>query len=126
MRIIAYSFRRTHFHFVLWPKNTQDLPRFMKWLEGTHARRWHLHRGSVGSGAVYQCRYFARGLEDVRHFFTALRYVEANALKDGVVTRAEDWPWCSAWNREGVGEIVAIDDSPIPRPSNWLKILNDL
>jgi putative transposase len=126
MRIVAYCLRKTHFHFLLWPVNDQDLPRFMKWLTSTHARRWHLRRGSVGSGAVYQSRYFARGIADVRGFFTALRYVEANALKDGAVTRAEEWPWGSAWRREGFGSRVSIDDSPIARPSNWLRILNDL
>lgn len=97
----------------------------MKWLEQTHARRFHRSRGSVGTGAVYQGRYFARGLDEPRKFFTALRYVEANALKDGVVARAEDWPWCSVSKPENDAPTVRLDDSPIERPSNWLEILNN-
>ena len=126
MRIIAYCLLRTHFHFLLWPEGGQDLPRFMKWLTGTHARRFHLSRGSVGTGAVYQSRYVARRIDETRKFFTALRYVEANALKHGVVRRAEHWPWGSAWNRESIGATVRIDDSPVTRPSNWLQILNEM
>jgi putative transposase len=125
MRILAYSLRRTHFHFLLWPVGDQDVPRFMKWLTATHAARFHRSRDSVGTGAVYQSRYVSRGIEDVRDFISILRYIEANALKDRVVTRAEDWPWCSAWRGEGFGATVVMDDSPIPRPSNWLQILNE-
>jgi len=126
MRIVAYCFLRNHFHFLLWPRADGDLPRFMHWLTGTHGRRFHLRRGTVGSGAVYQSRYVSRPIDEARKFFGALRYVEANALRHGVVRRAQDWPWTSAWNREAITASVAIDDSPIVRPSNWLEILNDL
>ena len=55
----------------------------MKWLTATHAARFHRQRNSVGTGAVYQSRYVSRGIEDVRDFISILRYVEANALKEG-------------------------------------------
>ena len=124
MRIVAYSFLKTHFHFLLWPVGDNDLPRFMQWLEGTHGRRFHLRRGTVGCGAVYQSRYFSRRIDDARKFFGALRYVEANALNHGLVDRAEEWPWSSAWNGENAGEIVTLDESPIARPTNWRDFLN--
>lgn len=98
----------------------------MQWLTGTHARRYHLRRGTVGCGAVYQSRYVARAIDEPRKFFGALRYVEANALRHGVVHRAQDWPWTSAWAGDSIGATVAIDDSPILRPANWLEMLNDL
>jgi putative transposase len=125
MRIIAYSAQRTHFHLMLWPVGDRDVPRFMKWLTATHAMRFHRRRHSVGTGAVYQSRYASRGIADVRDFISTMRYVEANALKDGLVTRAESYPWCSAWGGEGFGASVVMDDSPIQRPSNWLQILNE-
>ena len=31
------------------------------------------------------------------HFYTVLRYVERNALRAGLVDRAEDWRWSSLW-----------------------------
>jgi len=125
MRIIAYNLRRTHFHFLLWPERDNEVPRFMKWLTATHAQRWHRQHGSVGTGAVYQSRYVSRGIADVRDYISTLRYVEANARKDEVVTRAEDWPWGSAWGGEACGASVVIDDGPIARPANWLQILNE-
>ena len=126
MRIIAYCLMRTHFHFLLWPKGDSDVPRFMQWVTSTHAGRWHRRRQTVGMGAVYQSRYVSKPISDVRHYFSVLRYVERNALTAGVVTRAEDWRWCSAWRPDGSEPAFAADEGPIKRPSNWLSILNDL
>ena len=125
MRILAYCLLKNHFHFLLWPRSDLDLPHFMKWLTQTHAQRFHRARGSVGTGAVYQSRYVSRPIAEDWKYFTALRYVEANALRHGVVQHVEEWPWGSAWPREPIGPPVVIDDSPVPRPTNWLEILND-
>jgi putative transposase len=124
MRIVAYCLMVTHLHFLLWPRDSTSLVRFMHWLTTTHARRFHRVRGSVGTGAVYQSRYFSRPISEDRRFFTALRYVEQNAFAGGLVDRAEDWRWGSAWNGTPPS-IFTIDESPLPRPANWLDILND-
>ena len=60
MRIIAYSLMKTHVHFMLWPRADNELPSFMQWLTGNHARAFHRCRGTTGLGAVYQSRYKAR------------------------------------------------------------------
>jgi putative transposase len=124
MRIIAYSLMRTHFHLFLWPFGDGDLVTFMHRLTTTHAMRWHRARGSVGTGAVYQSRYVSVGIEDGRHYFTALRYVERNALEANLVRRAEDWHWCSAWQIASEEPTFVLDDGPYPRPANWLDLLN--
>jgi putative transposase len=125
MRILAHNLLGNHFHLVLWPWRDNDLPRFMKSLEQKHAQRFHRRRGTVGCGAVYQARYVSRMITEDRKLITLLRYVESNARRHGLVERAEEWPWCSAWNREPIGPTVVIDDSPVPRPSNWLDFLNE-
>jgi putative transposase len=124
IRIPAYCLMKTHFHFLLWPKGDTDLPRFMQWLTGTHAQRWHRNRGTTGSGAVYQSRYVSRPIADDRHYFSALRYVERNALQAGLVERAELWPWCSVSERTPGGVSFCTDPGPFPRLPNWLDLLN--
>ena len=126
MRITAYCLMRTHFHFLLWPQADGDVPRFMQWLTTTHASRWHRQRQTVGTGAVYQSRYVSKPISDARHYFTVLRYVERNALTAGVVKRAEEWRWGSAWSHHRSDAPFVVDEGPIPRPTNWLSILNDL
>jgi putative transposase len=76
-------------------------------------------------GAVYQSRYFSRAIDEGRKFFTALRYVERNALEAKLVKRAEEWPWSSVWAGSPASRFV-VDEGPFARPSNWLDILNDL
>ncbi len=125
MRIPAYCLMKTHLHFLLWPRNTEDVPRFMKWLTATHAMRFHKRHGSKGTGAVYQSRYVSKPIGDARHYFTALRYVERNALEAGKVRRAEDWQWCSVWAGDQTN-IFAVDEGPMRRPENWLQFINDL
>jgi putative transposase len=124
MRVTAYSLMRTHFHFLLWPRNTGDVSRFMKWLTETHASRFHRSHGSQGTGAVYQSRFTSKPIRDDRHYLTVLRYIERNALVAGYVTRAEDWRWCSAWNGDPPNSF-AVDAGPIPRAANWPDLLND-
>jgi len=124
MRVIAYCLMVNHLHLLLWPRDSTSLVRFMHWLTTTHARRFHRVRGSVGTGAVYQSRFVSRPISEDRKFFTVLRYVEQNAFAAGLVNRAEEWRWGSAWNGNPPSAFM-IDESPLPRPSNWLEILND-
>ena len=99
MRLLAFCAMRTHWHLVVWPTQDGELPRFMHWLTCTHAQRWHASHGTSGTGAIYQGRYKAIPVKTDRHFITVCRYVERNALRAGLVERAEQWPWSSLWRR---------------------------
>ncbi len=39
MRILAYCLMPNHFHLVLWPKEDDDLQKFMQWITLTHTQR---------------------------------------------------------------------------------------
>src|SRR5947207_6687014 len=54
VKLLAYCLLHNHWHLVLWPQRNKELGRFMQWLTVTHVRRWHEHRGSTGSGHLYQ------------------------------------------------------------------------
>ena len=125
VRIVAYCLMKNHVHLLLWPRTADALPRFMKWLSGTHANRFHRVRGTVGLGAVYQSRYGCRRISDDRRFFNAWRYIERNALQAGFVELADEWPWCSAWQGDHDRPPFEVDQGPLPRLSTWLEILND-
>ncbi|MGH9408249.1 MAG: transposase [Vicinamibacterales bacterium] len=124
MRIIAYHLMLTHFHFLLWPEGDRDTARFMQWLTGTHAQRWHLRRNSSGCGAVYQARYKSVLVKNDRQYFTVWRYIERNAVTAGLMKRAEDWPWCSASQGIAPERTFSVDPGPLPRLDNWIDVLN--
>jgi len=123
MRLLAYCVMPNHFHLILWPTADGDLSRFMRWLTLTHAQRWHAHRRSAGSGHLYQGRFKSFPIQDDDHFLTACRYVERNALRAGLVTRAEAWPWSSlAISKHAAGP--SLTPWPTKRPPNWVERVN--
>jgi putative transposase len=52
------------------------------------------------TGPVYQGRFKSFPLRTDEHFLTVARYVERNALRAKLATRAEDWQWSSIWRRD--------------------------
>jgi putative transposase len=97
MRLLAYCLMPNHWHLLLWPKRDGDLSRFMGWVTLTHTQRWHAHRGSAGTGHLYQGRFKSFPVQEDDHFYAVCRYVERNALRARLVNRAENWRWGSLW-----------------------------
>jgi putative transposase len=69
----------------------------MRWITVTHTQRWHANRHSSATGPVYQGRFRSFPVQGDEHFLTVARYVERNALRGGLVRRAEQWRWSSLW-----------------------------
>jgi putative transposase len=127
VRIISYCVMPNHWHFILWPQDDRDASEFMHWLTMTHAKRWRAFRGSTGRGHVYQGVFKSFPVQSDRHFLTVCRYVERNALRAGLVGRAEDWRWCSLFRREQ-GDAEArklLADGPLGWPDDWLAHVNE-
>jgi putative transposase len=127
MRILSYCLMPNHWHLLLWPRRDGELGEFLQTVTTTHVRRWRLFRQNVGSGHLYQGTYKSFPVEDDDHYYSVSRYVERNALRAGLVERAEDWRWGSLWQRR---QRVAPDDYPLlnqwplPIPRNWISIVN--
>ena len=102
-----------HFHLALWPLGDGDLGRWMHWLLTAHVRRYQRHYHSTGH--VWQGRFKAFPIQEDEHLLVALRYIERNPLRAGLVERAEDWSWSS------LGAIACgraeplLNPGPIPR-----------
>ena len=127
MRICAYCLMPNHWHFVLWPEHDGDLAAFMQQLTTKHVRRWQLHRQQVGYGHVYQSRYKSFPVEKEEYFYQLVRYVERNALRAGLVERAESWKWSSLWRRtSGTPEDKQLlSEWPVPYPRSWCRLVNE-
>jgi len=124
LRMLAYSAMSTHWHLVVWPDARGQLSRFMHWLTCTHAQRWHAVHETSGTGPVYQGRYKAIPVETDAHVLRVCRYVERNALRAGLVARAEDWRWSSLWRRCNFCSDDFLHDWPVPCPPNWIEHVN--
>ena len=126
MRILGYCLMPNHWHFVLWPELDDQLSAFMHQLMTTHVRRWQKAHHCEGEGHVYQGRFKSFPVESDEHLYTMCRYVERNAVRAGLVERAEDWVWSSVWARLHPDDprALPLDDWPIPRPVDWLDRVN--
>ena len=124
MRLLAYCVMPNHWHLVLWPRQDGDLSRFMGWLTLTHTQRWHAHHRTVGHGHLYQGRFKSFVVEQSAALLTVCRYVERNALRAGLVERAEQWRWGSAWQRVGGASPVPLSAWPVDQPADWVMWVN--
>lgn len=125
-RLLAYCVMPNHWHLVVWPREDGELSRFVGWLTLTHTQRWHAHRGSIGSGHVYQGRFKSFPIAADEHFYTVARYVERNPARAGMVRRAEKWRWGSLyrWLRGSAEDKALLAKWPLPRKSAWVEHVN--
>ena len=122
MRMLAYCLMPNHFHLVLWPAEGGALGRWMQWLMTSQVRRHHkVHQTE---GHLWQGRYKSFPIQQDGHLLTVMRYVERNPLRAGLVSRAEDWPWSSLHRWQGQENPMNLAEGPVPRPSNWLEVVN--
>ena len=110
VRVLAYCLMTNHFHLLLQPECGEDLSRWMQWLMTSHVRRYHMHYRS--SGHVWQGRFKSFQVKDDDQLLTAMRYVEGNPVRAGMVASARDWPWSS--HRERLGTGSADEAVPVP------------
>ena len=125
LRILGYVLMPSHWHLVVWPRDDCDVTDFLQWLTSTQTMRWHAHYGTSGSGHLYQGRFKSFPIQSDEHLLTVLRYVERNPLRAGLVRRAEEWRWGSAW-RPGSNQATKawLSAGPVSKPRNWCDLLN--
>jgi putative transposase len=128
IRLCAYCLMPNHFHLVVWPKADGQLSRFMQWLSMTHAARWHAHRQTGGRGHLYQSRFRSFPIQQDDHFLGVCRYVERNALRANLVSKAQDWRWSSLWTRPDRRSTIGMMLSPWPvaMPARWTTWVNQV
>ena len=125
LRILAYCLMPNHWHFVFWPRSDGEVAEFVKWMTHTHTQRWHAHYHSSGTGHLYQGRFKSFPVQSDLHLLLVLRYVERNALRAKLVSRAEDWTWSSLWRREQHRGVAMLSDWPVDRPTDWVQFVNE-
>jgi putative transposase len=126
VQLFCYQLMPNHWHLVLRPTQDGEMSRFLRWVTATHTMRYHAHYHTSGTGHVYQGRFKSFPIQDDAHFLTVCRYVERNALRAELTTRAEDWRWGSLWRwKQSVEPIPALlSPWPIPRSPNWVARVN--
>ncbi len=124
VELLTYCLMPNHWHLVARPKTDDALGRWMGWVGVTHVRRYHEHYHSRGGGHLYQGRFKSFPVAEDDYFVALCRYVEGNALRAGLVERADQWQWSGLWQRvSGPGEL-RLSPWPLARSRNWVAWVN--
>jgi putative transposase len=118
MEIWAYCFMTNHVHFVAIARRQDSLS---KAIGRTHMRyaRW-INRQRGWSGHLWANRFASTPLDE-KHLWTAIKYVELNPVRAGMVKQAEEYEFSSARAHVlGREDTLLSQSSPVPGPiSNW-------
>ena len=93
IEVMGWCLMTNHVHLILVPPTLEAMGLALRPLHMRYAQT--LNRRLGAGGHLWQGRYYSCVLDE-GHCQSALRYVEQNPLRAGLVERAEDWPWSSA------------------------------
>lgn len=123
--ILAYCLMTNHIHIVGTPRNKTSIGRTLQIVNMRHTRA--VNRVKGWNGHLWHSRYFSTALDE-SHLYLAMRYVEQNPVRAGMVMRAQDYPWSSAACHCG------LRSDPVLVPNHkykdifdcWSDILNEI
>lgn len=93
VRCLAWCLMPNHVHLILTPPSPDALRAALAEAHRRYARRINLAKG--WTGYLFQGRFASYPMDEA-HLMVAVRYVELNPVRAGLVARAEEWPWSSA------------------------------
>jgi REP-associated tyrosine transposase len=93
LQIWAYCLMENHIHLVATPRSADSLANAIGRTDFRYAQQ--VNRDTRRSGHLWQNRFYSCALEDV-HLWRAMRYVERNPVRAGLVRVAWRYRWSSA------------------------------
>ncbi len=127
MRLLEWVLMPNHWHLLLHPERKMQVPDFMQWLTGNHAKILRRDSDTTGKGAVYQGRYRATFIEPGLSLNRARNYLSMNPVKAYLTDRPAEWQWGSAARllNEKHKSVITLSKGPRPYPHDIEKILTD-
>jgi putative transposase len=111
---LAYCLMDNHVHMIAIPDNKES---FAKGIGEAHRKYTNIiNIREDWKGYLWQGRFISFPLDEA-HLYAAVRYVERNPIRAGLLQNAEDYRWSSARSR-----ILKIDDVLVSSCENLLRI----
>ena len=119
----GYCLMPNHVHLIAVPQEATSLAQAIGWAHYHYTRRINFREG--WRGYLWQGRFHSCPLDEA-HAVAALRYVELNPVRAGLVKEAERWPWSSARAHvRGMADPVLSPVCLIGRGKEWGKFLSE-
>jgi putative transposase len=123
MEILAYCLMDNHVHLVSIPRSKNS---FVEGLAEVHRKfTTIINIREDWRGFLWQGRFLSYPLDEA-HCYAAIRYVENNPVRAGLVSKAEDFRWSSApAHVRGTKDPILAFHSKIMKIKNWTDFLGD-
>jgi putative transposase len=112
LQVLGDCLMTNHVHLVVVPEREDSLAQAVGWTHFRYTRLVNMRenwRGYLWQGRFHSC------VMDSAHTLRALRYVELNPVRAGLVERPEEWPWSSAR-----AHLDRRRSDPVLAPRPWL------
>ncbi|MDX1388695.1 MAG: transposase [Acidobacteriota bacterium] len=124
MNVWAYCLMSNHVHLIAVGQTKESISKALGNTQREHSRRKNEIQDVTGH--LWANRFFSTALDDV-HLWAAVRYVELNPVRAGVVSEATEYPWSSAGSHARLTtDPILATDRPFPGPIRdwraWLRI----
>jgi len=119
---LSYALMPNHVHFIAIPENRDSLAKIFNITQMVYAQ--YSNEKRAVSGHLWGDRFYSCIL-DPAHLYRAIRYVERNAFRAGLVKKPWDWEWSSAQEHAGGKKslIPLANISEFVEISNWKDYL---
>ena len=92
VKLYAWCLMSNHVHFIVEPSTEDGLANLFRFAHMRYSQYFNRKKGA--SGHLFQGRFHSSPL-DADHLYEALRYVELNPLRAGIVSRVDGYKWSS-------------------------------
>ena len=111
LTLFAYTFMANHLHLLLQAPTREALGRPLRWFMTETARAFHKARARRGH--FWERRYRACLVEDDLYALAALRYLDRNPVRAGLVEDPTTYPWssCATYARGTTNYLITFHPS---------------
>ncbi len=104
--VIAYCLMPNHYHFLLRQDGEQPVSLLLQRIFNSYTKAFNRRYGRRGT--LFEGRYKAVHMDEDGYLLHLSRYIHANPVKDGLVSRLEEWPYSnySEWVGTRKGTLV--------------------
>ncbi len=103
LSIFAYCLMDNHVHFIVIPREEDSLAKVFSISHMRYSQ--YFNKKKKASGHLWQGRFYSCVLDE-DYLVAALRYVERNPVRAGIVRKPWRWKWSSAGVHVGQGDGV--------------------
>jgi putative transposase len=125
----AYVLMPNHLHLLVTPADEDGLGQMMQWIGRYYVP--YFNQKYSRSGTLWNGRYKTSLIDAEQYFMLCSRYIEFNPVRNGMVVRAEDYPWSSYCHHAGIrpdglvtdhAQVWALGNTPFQREAAYIAI----